>query len=178
MHVGVHRARFLDELVKLFPTEHAHFGKRLEHYAPQGDGTYLLSFADGTTATAGAIIGCDGIKSHVRGSMFGFNHPCANPGYSHKVVYRALIPMKDAIDAVGEERALNASLYFGKDNHCLTFPINDNADCNFVGFHTDPNDWPHTDQLTAPAHREEAERFRWIQRRFEEVSPPGKPGSR
>jgi salicylate hydroxylase len=84
--LGVHRAHFLDELIKLFPAESAHFGKRLNKYSVQSDGTYLMSFTDGTTATATAIIGCDGIKSRVRPSMFGFDHPCALPSYTHKYV--------------------------------------------------------------------------------------------
>jgi salicylate hydroxylase len=155
---GVHRARFLDELIKAFPTEKAHFGKRLNKYSKQEDGNYLMTFHDGTTATAHAIIGCDGIKSNVRASMFGFDHPCARPSYTHKFAYRGLIPMEDAIAAVGEEKALNGSFYWGKDNHCLTFAVEHEKYCNFVGFHTDPNDWPDTEHLTAPAHRADAER--------------------
>ena len=147
----------MDELIKLFPADRAHFGKRLEKYSKQGDGTYLMSFADGTTATTHAIIGCDGIKSHVRGSMFGFDHPCAQPSYTHKFAYRALIPMDEAIEAVGEEKAVNGVMYWGKDNHVLTFGIDHGKYCNLVGFHTDPNDWPDTSKLTAPAHRADAE---------------------
>jgi salicylate hydroxylase len=156
---GVHRARFLDELIKAFPRDKAHFGKRLDKYSKQEDGNYLMTFHDGTTATAPhAVIGCDGIKSNVRASMFGFEHPCARPSYTHKFAYRGLIPMEDAIAAVGEEKALNGSFYWGKDNHCLTFAVEHEKYCNFVGFHTDPNDWPDTEHLTAPAHRADAER--------------------
>ena len=155
---GVHRARFLDELIKLFPAERAHFGKRLDKYSKQDDGTYVMSFTDGTTATAHAIIGCDGIKSHVRTSMYGADHPCAQPSYTHKFAYRGLIPMEDAIAAVGEEKALNGCMYWGTDNHVLTFAVEHGKTLNLVGFHTDPNDWPDTEHLTSPAHRTDAER--------------------
>jgi len=155
---GVHRARFLDELIKIFPSDKAHFGKRLETYSKQEDGTYLMRFRDGSTATATAIIGCDGIKSSVRSSMFGHDHPCARPSYTHKFAYRGLVPMEDAIAAVGEEKAVNGSFYWGKDNHCLTFAVEHGKYCNFVGFHTDPNDWPDAERLTAPARRTDAER--------------------
>lgn len=108
---GVHRAHFLDELVKSFPAERASFGKRLERYEKGADGNFLLHFRDGTTATAHAIIGCDGIKSHVRASLFGAEHPCAHPSYTHKYAYRALAPMEEAVAAVGEEKAKNACAY-------------------------------------------------------------------
>lgn len=108
---GVHRAHFLDELVKAFPAERAEFGKRLERYETDAQGEFTLYFRDGTTASAHAIIGCDGIKSHVRSSMFGVDHPCASPSYTHKYAYRALVPIQDAIDTVGEENAVNANFY-------------------------------------------------------------------
>lgn len=172
---GVHRAHFLGELVKSFPAEQASFGKRVEKYTQNADGDFTLEFRDGTTATAHAIIGCDGIKSHVRSSMFGHEHPCARPSYTHKYAYRALAPMDQAVAAVGEEKAKNACAYvrrsfacflrlldfankqqLGKDHHLLTFAINQGEILNLVGFHTDPDEWKDAEHLTAPAHREDA----------------------
>jgi salicylate hydroxylase len=102
---GVHRARYLEEMVHLIPEDMARFGKRLQNITEDGDGQMLMSFEDGTSAKADIVIGCDGIKSRVRQLIVGDNHPSAHPVYTHKYAYRGLIPMEDAIAAIGEERA-------------------------------------------------------------------------
>lgn len=109
---GVHRAAYLDELIKLVPEGLAHFGKRLDTLTQGGDnGRWVLKFVDGSTATADAVIGCDGIKSRVRQLIYGENHPCAWPTYTHQYAYRALAPMEDAVAAIGEEKAMNAVMH-------------------------------------------------------------------
>lgn len=45
---GVHRAKYLDELVKLLPEENASFGKRLESFERNDDGRWSLRFEDGS----------------------------------------------------------------------------------------------------------------------------------
>lgn len=45
---GVHRARYLDELVKLLPEANARFGKRLERFDKNPDGRWKLRFEDGS----------------------------------------------------------------------------------------------------------------------------------
>lgn len=110
---AVHRARFLDELVKLLPRDAAQFHKRLSHILDDriGSGKVLMKFKDGSVAEADAIIGCDGIKSRTRAILVGEEHPAAKPVYTHKYAYRGLIPMKQAIQTLGEERAVNASMW-------------------------------------------------------------------
>jgi len=108
---GLHRADFLSELVKLFPAERAHFGKRLEDITEGADGKLVMRFGDGSTAEADAVIGCDGIHSRVRRILVGPDHPAAEPTYTHKYAYRGVVPMGEAIKAVGEEKARNASFY-------------------------------------------------------------------
>lgn len=51
---GVHRAHFLDELIKHAPKDIAHFGKHLDNITEESDGTLRMSFNDGTTADADA----------------------------------------------------------------------------------------------------------------------------
>lgn len=84
---GVHRARFLDELVKLTPDSTVSFRKSLVGIdrlsKPEGGGV-RLHFVDGSTATASAVIGCDGIKSKTRGYLF--NHK-VNPEYTGEYGY-------------------------------------------------------------------------------------------
>lgn len=108
---GVHRARYLDELVKLLPDENAVFGKRLESLSKQRDGRWTLQFHDGTSASADCVIGCDGIKSKVRAWMYGPESRFAHPTYTHKYAYRALADMNDAVKIIGEEKAYNACMH-------------------------------------------------------------------
>jgi salicylate hydroxylase len=112
---GVHRAHFLDELVKLVPRDIAVFGKRLvgidDGAQGGGVGKLVMRFEDGTMAEADAVVGCDGIKSRVRSAMFGADHPATRPVYSHKYAYRALVPIDQAIEVLGEENAMNACMH-------------------------------------------------------------------
>lgn len=132
---SVHRARFLDELVALVPKDIAHFGKRLDEVEDTGDNV-TLRFADGTSATHSALIGCDGIKSKVRQHLLGADHPAAHAVFSGKYAYRGLIPMADAAALMGDELARNSQMYLGHGGHILTFPIEHGQTMNVVAFGT------------------------------------------
>lgn len=108
---GVHRAQFLDELVKLLPADRAVFGKSLEGIVDKPGEKVAMKFQDGTVAHADVVIGCDGIKSRVRQHVVGADHPSATPSYSYKYAYRAMVTMKQAIEAIGEEKAQNACMH-------------------------------------------------------------------
>ncbi|KAK2008417.1 mannitol 1-phosphate dehydrogenase [Colletotrichum eremochloae] len=132
---GIHRAHFLDELVKLLPDGVAQFGKRAVDY--EDDGTrVLLKFQDGTTATHDAVVACDGIKSRLRRVMLGDDHPASKAVFSGKYAYRGLIPMKEAEELLGEELAKNSQMYFGRHGHILTFSVAKGKIMNVVAFHS------------------------------------------
>ncbi|PNS14601.1 Protoporphyrinogen oxidase [Sphaceloma murrayae] len=150
---GVHRARYLDELVKMLPQSAARFGKRLNDVQEMPDGKLLMTFEDGTAEYTDAVIGCDGIKSRVRRFVVGDDHPSTLPSYTHKYAYRGLVPMKDAIAAIGEERALNACMHMGYDGHVLTFPVDHGSVLNIVAFRTTSEDWPDPQRLTRQGQR-------------------------
>lgn len=132
---SVHRARFLDELVRLAPERVAHFGKRLEDVQEDGD-SVVLRFEDGTEARHTAVIGCDGVKSRVRAMVLGAQHPATQPSFSGKYAYRGLIPMHRAVEMLGEEVSVNATMYMGDGGHMLTFPIEHGKTMNVVAFQT------------------------------------------
>lgn len=113
---AVHRANFLDELVRLLPDGVALFGKRLDDIVTTDDGRYALRFEDGSQAVADAVLGCDGIKSMTRQILFGRDHPCASPTYTYQYAYRAMLPMEVAIKAVGKERAENSCMHVSLKN--------------------------------------------------------------
>ncbi|KAK4945730.1 hypothetical protein LTR10_015078 [Elasticomyces elasticus] len=154
---GVHRARYLDELVHLIPQEIARFGKKLQNIEQKnGNGKVTMTFEDGSTAEADAVIGCDGIKSTVRQIILGRDHPSARPSYTHKFAYRGLVPMEQAINAVGEELAQNACMHMGLNGHVLTFAVDHGQILNIVAFRTTTEDWPDYNRLTKPAKRDDA----------------------
>lgn len=182
---AVHRARFLDELVKLLPRDAAQFHKKLNHILDDriGSGKMLMKFEDGSVAEADAILGCDGIKSRTRVILTGEDHPAAKPVYTNKYAYRGLIPMDDAIQVLGEERAVNSSMWvsadsggqthcqkrpwntclmkilvqLGPNRHVLTFPVEHGATLNVVAFATnDREGWPSSSKLTLPTTKAEA----------------------
>lgn len=64
---SLHRAKFLDELVKLLPDGISHFGKRLlEIEEPQGNNEPLtLKFKEGPPALADCVLGCDGRSDEI-----------------------------------------------------------------------------------------------------------------
>jgi len=124
---GVHRAHFLAELVKLLPEGIARFGKRLAKISEGQGGKFIMSFEDGTTAEADAVVGCDGIKSRVRQSIVGPHHESAQPSYTYKYAYRGLIPMENAIAAIGEERAQNACMHVSHSMRRSSMETNLNA---------------------------------------------------
>ncbi|KAF2447513.1 FAD/NAD(P)-binding domain-containing protein [Karstenula rhodostoma CBS 690.94] len=118
---GVHRAHFLDELIRLLPGGIAQFRKRLVGVTEGGGGDAVLHFADGTTARHTAVIGCDGIKSRTREIVLGRDE--ARPLFSGKYAYRAILPMQKALEFLDDREATTPQMYCGYKRHVLTFPI-------------------------------------------------------
>ncbi|KAA8646020.1 uncharacterized protein ATNIH1004_007442 [Aspergillus tanneri] len=140
---SVHRAKFLDELVKLIPEKIAHFGKRLVHinkHPVSAFGLYELVFADGTTATADCIIGADGVHSSVRKHLLGETHPAATAVFTGTIVYRSLVPMDVARGAIGEF-AENSYMWCGEGGAVLTYPIDDGETMNVVATRDGKRSW-------------------------------------
>ena len=106
---NVHRAHFLDEFVKLLPSECACFGKRLEAVEEVEEGV-RLRFHDGSSAVHTAVVGCDGIKSRTRKIVLGEAREESNATFTGKYAYRGLIPMEKAVNLLGEELARNGQM--------------------------------------------------------------------
>lgn len=151
---SVHRARFLDAMIDLLPDGHVSFGKRLVDLVenPEKE-TITMSFEDATTAEADAVIGCDGVKSRVRQILLA-EHGNNEPVFTGKYAYRGLIPMDEAVKALGEWPAKNAQFYWGYDGHILTFPIEHGNTMNVVAFRTkDYGKWDHGSRWVLPGDK-------------------------
>ncbi|CAD6572401.1 MAG: hypothetical protein ASARMPRED_005321 [Alectoria sarmentosa] len=120
---SVHRAHFLDELVKGVPAERAHFNKRVQSIEEKEGSPVLLHFKDGTTATADAVIGADGIHSSTREFILGERDMSVHSVFAGSVAYRGLVPMDKAVEKLGAEYAQNSMLLCGPGKAILSYPI-------------------------------------------------------
>lgn len=149
----IHRARFLDELVNLIPEECVTFGKRLVKVEEKQEdrGGVKLYFEDGSVADASAAIGCDGVKSRVRQSLFGDEH---EPTFTGKYAYRGMFPMAKAIELFGETQARNSQGYIGYNGHVLTMPVELGTTMNVIAVHTSPDGQWHEPRWVLPLSKE------------------------
>ena len=76
----------------------AHFGKRLSSYTQSDSQKIELNFEDGSSAICDILIGCDGVKSVVRGRMYNVLsaerpelHAFVDPSWTGIIAYRGLI---------------------------------------------------------------------------------------
>ncbi|KAI9712689.1 MAG: hypothetical protein M1820_001310 [Bogoriella megaspora] len=155
---SVHRARFLDGMVELVPDGCVTFGKRVVDVRDlgcgNGEGKLEVEFADGTKVAVDAVVGCDGVKSRVRQIVLdGEEQP--EPVFTGKYAYRGLVPMNEAVEALGELTAQNAHFHWGYDGHVLTFPIEHGETMNVVAFRTKMDGrWEHGSKWVLPGDRE------------------------
>jgi salicylate hydroxylase len=151
----IHRARLLEELIALLPAGITTFGKSFESAEELDDGTFKLRFADGTTAHASAVLGCDGIKSRVRDLVC---PPTVQPKYSRERAYRAVVPKAEAVEALGADLVLNGHIYCGYGGYIITYPIEHGELINMVGIpYDEENETWNQNDWTVPATRQEIE---------------------
>jgi salicylate hydroxylase len=115
-----------------------------------------LTFHDGSTAEADAVIGCDGVKSRTRQILLGEKSEAFSPTFTGKYAYRGLIPMEKAVKTLGEELAMNSQMYLGEHGHMLTFPIEKGKTMNVVAFNSKET-WE-DEKWVLPMKREEMEK--------------------
>lgn len=158
----VHRARFLDEMIRQLPggtgEGFVSFRKRCTEIDDLGKGKGArVHFADGSSVDVDAVVGCDGIKSRVRPilmKMIG-DEAAVNPQFSGKYAYRGLIPMDEAVAALGEV-ATRSHMWYGYGGHFVCFPVDKGKTMNVVAFRTKlDGKWESPDWIL-PATVEEA----------------------
>ena len=171
---SVHRAHFLDELVKGVPAQRAHFNKRL-HTLEETETGVTLHFKDGTNATADVVIGADGVHSTVREYLMGAD--AAKPIFTGTVIYRGLVPMDRANEVLGPEHAQNVTILCGPGkvisqrsgrmligkntgNLALSYPIDSGKTLNAAAFEFGLKEWPHIDWIIPANYEDLAEVFK------------------
>ena len=85
-----HRADLMDALASGLDPAAVHVGHRLSAIAEK-NGTVALTFANGVTCEADAVIAADGVHSVVRQALYGDD----TPSYTGQMVWRALLQGSD-----------------------------------------------------------------------------------
>ncbi|KAF8523769.1 hypothetical protein BU17DRAFT_43512 [Hysterangium stoloniferum] len=119
MGLAVHRAHFLDTLVKLLPPEISHFSKKCTSVV-ECEGGVTIFFADGTNHTSDIVIGCDGIKSSVRTAVAG---KAVHAKFTRTIAFRGLIPEDAAVTACGKSILERPLCLVGPNRHIITYPL-------------------------------------------------------
>jgi len=150
---SAHRKDLLDILTSMIPEENVRFSKRVKSYEQREDGV-VITFEDGEVAEASAVIGSDGGKGPTRKYVLGDRYPEeVTATYSGKYVYRSIVPMKDALEILGDA-AGDAKSFIGKDVNFITFPISKGTQYNLVAFKYTDKPWTH-EQWTHRVTKEE-----------------------
>jgi salicylate hydroxylase len=117
---AVHRADFLDQLVKMLPPEIAHFHHRCVSYNPHENGV-TIHFKNGSMAEADVVIGADGIKSAVRAHIYerkGLPKSAQAARYSEWVAWRGLVTKTQFEEAMGVGAVMKGN-NLANDKHLL-----------------------------------------------------------
>jgi 2-polyprenyl-6-methoxyphenol hydroxylase-like FAD-dependent oxidoreductase len=129
----MHRADLHEALYEALPPGIVHLNKKLVGLN-QKAGRVTLSFADGTTAEADAVVGADGVHSLVREIIIGPDKPI----HRGRIAYRAVF---DAARMPGEI-APSRSKWWGTDRHIVIYYTrSDRSEVYFVTSVPEPADW-------------------------------------
>ena len=131
-HLTVHRAEFLDILVRALPESCIRTAARCVSIASRRDGA-VARFANGSEIGSDIVVGADGIHSAVRTSLFG---PEA-PRFTGCVCYRGLVP---AADVPSSTNMKDTVLWMGPHGHIVHYPVKRGELLNVVA-HFDSDAW-------------------------------------
>src|SRR5262249_51463964 len=133
-YLTLHRGDLHAALADIVPTDSVHRGKKLVRIAEEG-ARVALSFADGSAATADAVIGADGVHSLVREHV----GVTDRPRFTGRVAYRTTFPagLLRAVDA-GPSR----TKWWGPDRHIVIYFVTAARDeIYFVTSQPERADW-------------------------------------
>lgn len=126
----IHRADLQSALlaaVREVPAIDLRLGHALEGFTQEAAGVALkLRHTGGEdTMRAEALIGADGLRSAVRGTL----HPDARPSFRHRAAWRATVPVK-ALPARLTDKVTR--LWLGPGAHLVTYPVKAGRAINLV----------------------------------------------
>jgi len=133
-YLCMHRADLHGALASVLPADIIHLGKRLVGL-DQAAGRVTLTFADGTRASANAVIGADGVHSVVRDIIVGPDAPI----HKGRIAYRAVFP---AALMNGRDIGRSRTKWWGTDRHIVIYYTRkDRGEIYFVTSVPEPAEW-------------------------------------
>lgn len=109
-------------MTSFIPLESVKFNKKLVSIKEYPD-RVMLEFEDGEIATHSILAGSDGISSTVREYLLKPLYPEeAIPVYSGAYCYRAVIPMEEAYEIIGDKTDV-AKVFFGRNRGAVSYRI-------------------------------------------------------
>jgi 6-hydroxynicotinate 3-monooxygenase len=126
-----HRGDLHAALVSTVPDQCIKLGHRLVGLDDTNDGVRLV-FADGTVATADAVIGADGVHSTVKNLLFG-----ASPlNFTGRIAYRTTFPAA----LLNGQRIDDCTKWWGEDRHIVIYYVKpDRSEVYFVTSQPEPD---------------------------------------
>ena len=116
----MHRGDLHAMLVDLVPAEIIRLNHRLDGLDHAADGTVRMTFSNGETTRADAVIGADGVHSVVREFMFGKEQP----RFTGRVAYRTVF----STALLGELKPEPCVKWWGPDRHLVNYYVNPRRD--------------------------------------------------
>jgi salicylate hydroxylase/6-hydroxynicotinate 3-monooxygenase len=116
----MHRGDLHAMLADLVPPEIINLDHKLDGVEQAVDGTVRITFTNGETATADAVIGADGVHSVVREFMLGKEQP----RFTGRVAYRTVFPAA----LLGELEPEACVKWWGPDRHLVNYYVNPRRD--------------------------------------------------
>jgi 2-polyprenyl-6-methoxyphenol hydroxylase-like FAD-dependent oxidoreductase len=130
----MHRGDLHEALLSVLPDDIIGLGKKLVGLDDRG-GRVTLTFEDGDTAEADAVVGADGVHSIVRDLIIGPDAPI----HKGRIAYRAVFPsaLMDGRD-IGNSR----TKWWGTDRHIVIYYTRpDKSEIYFVTSVPEPAEW-------------------------------------
>ena len=133
-YLCMHRADLHDALASAVPSEIVHLDKKLTGLDQKG-GQVTLHFTDGSSATADAVVGADGVHSTVRDIVVGPDEPI----HKGRIAYRAVFPATLLGDFdIGRSR----TKWWGRDRHIVIYyTTKAKSELYFVTSVPEPGEW-------------------------------------
>jgi 6-hydroxynicotinate 3-monooxygenase len=109
-----HRGDLHAALASIVPEDRVRLGHRLVGLDPSGDGN-RLTFANGASALADAVVGADGVHSVVREILFG----ASAVKFTGRIAYRTTYPAA----LLGGETIDDCTKWWGEDRHIVIYYV-------------------------------------------------------
>ncbi|MBE3639876.1 FAD-dependent monooxygenase [Mangrovicoccus algicola] len=147
--IHIHRADLLELFTEGLPPGICHFGLTCTGVEQTPQGARAL-FDDGSSFEADVIVGADGVRSAVRGAVFG---ETAMRWTGH-MCYRALVPTGGVVDHVSPD----SSFWMGPNAHVVTYYVKGGEMVNIVAV-AEASEWVAESWSTRASREEMLARF-------------------